>query len=29
MELFDLDNRWDIQLAAVEAALEMLRERLR
>lgn len=29
MEMFDLDQRWDIQMASVEAALEMLRERLR
>jgi nicotinamide-nucleotide amidase len=29
MEMFDLDERWDIQIAAVEVALEMLRERLR
>jgi len=29
MEMFDLDGRWDIQMAAVEVALEMLRERLR
>jgi nicotinamide-nucleotide amidase len=29
MEMFDLDSRWDIQMAAVEVALEMLRDRLR
>ena len=29
MEHFDLDSRWDIQMAAVETALEMLRDRLR
>ncbi|MBA3812412.1 MAG: CinA family protein [Caulobacteraceae bacterium] len=29
MEMFDLDERRDIQMASVEAALEMLRERLR
>jgi len=29
MESFDLDSRWDIQMAAVEIALEMLRDRLR
>jgi nicotinamide-nucleotide amidase len=29
MEQFDLDERWDIQMAAVQTALEMLRERLR
>jgi nicotinamide-nucleotide amidase len=29
MEMFDLDERWDIQIAAVRIALEMLRERLR
>ncbi|HZK99124.1 MAG TPA: CinA family protein [Caulobacteraceae bacterium] len=29
MEIFDLDSRWEIQMAAVRTALEMLRERLR
>ena len=29
MEMFDLDERWDIQIAAVQTALELLRERLR
>jgi len=29
MELFDLESRWEIQMAAVQTALEMLRERLR
>jgi nicotinamide-nucleotide amidase len=29
MEMFDLDSRWDIQMAAVQTALEMLRDRLR
>ncbi len=29
MEMFDLDERWDIQMAAVQTALEMLRDRLR
>lgn len=29
MEVFDLDERWDIQMAAVQTALEMLRDRLR
>ncbi len=29
MEIFDLDERWDIQMAAVQTALEMLRDRLR
>jgi nicotinamide-nucleotide amidase len=29
MEMFDLDTRWDIQMASVQIALEMLRERLR
>jgi nicotinamide-nucleotide amidase len=29
MEQFDLDERWEIQIAAVQVALEMLRERLR
>lgn len=29
VERYDLDTRWDIQIAAVEAALEMLRDRLR
>ncbi|HEY2179602.1 MAG TPA: CinA family protein [Caulobacteraceae bacterium] len=29
MEMFDLDSRWDIQIAAVQTALEMLRDRLR
>jgi nicotinamide-nucleotide amidase len=29
MEQFDLDERWEIQMAAVQTALEMLRERLR
>ncbi|MGA3122072.1 MAG: CinA family protein, partial [Polyangiaceae bacterium] len=29
MEQFDLDSRWEIQMASVQIALEMLRERLR
>jgi len=29
MELFELETRWEIQMAAVQTALEMLRERLR
>jgi nicotinamide-nucleotide amidase len=29
MEMFELETRWDIQMASVQAALEMLRERLR
>jgi nicotinamide-nucleotide amidase len=29
MERFDLDGRWEIQMAAVETALELLRDRLR
>jgi nicotinamide-nucleotide amidase len=29
MEMFDLDERWDIQMASVQVALEMFRERLR
>jgi nicotinamide-nucleotide amidase len=29
MEQFDLDERWDIQIAAVQMALELIRERLR
>ncbi len=29
MERFDLDSRWDIQMAATQVALEMLRDRLR
>ncbi|HXU99964.1 MAG TPA: CinA family protein [Caulobacteraceae bacterium] len=29
MEMFDLDARWDIQIAALRTALEMLREQLR
>ena len=29
MEQFDLTERWDIQIAAVQMALELLRERLR
>jgi len=29
MEHFDLTQRWDIQMAAVQTALEMLRDRLR
>jgi nicotinamide-nucleotide amidase len=29
MEMFDLDDRWDIQMAAVQTALELLRDRLR
>lgn len=28
-EIFDLDSRWDIQMASVQVALELLRERLR
>jgi hypothetical protein len=29
MEQFDLDERWDIQIASAQMALELLRERLR
>ena len=29
MELFELETRWEIQLAAVQVALEMMRDRLR
>ena|SRR5438270_6516632 len=29
MEMFDLDERWDIQMAAVQTALEMLRSRIK
>jgi nicotinamide-nucleotide amidase len=29
MEMFDLDTRWEIQMAAVQTALEMMRDRLR
>ncbi|HEY1879500.1 MAG TPA: CinA family protein [Caulobacteraceae bacterium] len=29
MEQFELDDRWDIQIASVETALEMMRDRLR
>ena len=29
MEVFDLDTRWDIQMASVQVALEFLRDRLR
>ena len=29
MELFDLDSRWDVQMASVQTALEFLRDRLR
>jgi nicotinamide-nucleotide amidase len=29
MELFEFETRWEVQMAAVETALEMLRERLR
>ena len=29
MEIFDLDTRWEIQMAAVQTALELLRDRLR
>jgi hypothetical protein len=29
MELFELETRWEIQMAAVQTALEMLRDRLR
>jgi nicotinamide-nucleotide amidase len=29
MEMFDLDTRWEIQMASVQVALEMMRERLR
>jgi nicotinamide-nucleotide amidase len=28
MEMFDLDERWDIQIASVQTALELLRARL-
>ncbi len=28
MEMFDLDTRWDIQMASVQVALEFLRDRL-
>ncbi len=29
MEIFDLDTRWEIQMASVQIALELLRDRLR
>ena len=29
MEMFDLDTRWEIQMASVQVALEFLRDRLR
>jgi nicotinamide-nucleotide amidase len=29
METFDLDSRWEIQIASVQRALELLRDRLR
>lgn len=29
MELFEFEDRWDIQMAAVQTALELLRDRLR
>ena len=29
MEMYDLDSRWEIQIASVQAALEFLRDRLR
>jgi nicotinamide-nucleotide amidase len=29
LEMFDLDSRWEIQMASVQVALEMLRDRLR
>ena len=29
MEMFELDERWEIQIAAVQTALEMLRDRMR
>ena len=29
MEMFELEERWDIQMAAVQTALELLRDRLR
>ena len=29
MEMFDLDSRWEIQMASVQVALEFLRDRLR
>jgi nicotinamide-nucleotide amidase len=29
MELFEFDTRWEVQMAAVQVALEMLQERLR
>ncbi|MGH7022050.1 MAG: CinA family protein [Caulobacteraceae bacterium] len=29
LEQFDLDERWDIQMAAVQTALELLRDRLK
>ena len=29
MEMFELSERWDIQIAAVQTALEMLRDRMR
>lgn len=29
MEAYDLDSRWEIQIASVQAALEFLRDRLR
>jgi nicotinamide-nucleotide amidase len=28
-EMFELETRWEIQMAAVQVALEMLRDRLR
>ena len=29
MEIFDLDTRWEIQMASVQIALELLRDRMR
>ena len=29
LEMFEFDTRWEVQMAAVQVALEMLRERLR
>jgi nicotinamide-nucleotide amidase len=29
LEMFDFDSRWEIQMAAVQTALEMLRDRVR
>jgi hypothetical protein len=29
MEVFEFETRWEVQMAAVQVALEMLRDRLR